>query len=167
MTLKGIKVNFRTDGGSISENWLSSSSRLQYDRTLIVLKQIAHHTLYVSRLCSLRALLVARCSSGIFVSIFTQVSEPCERYVPWSGSCFSNPFQKTGEHRVRVYNIIDIKKLIVLMYVQRASQQTVIALYDQIFRRSPKPCLQHSGVRAVVLIGRLVPGINLHALILN
>ena len=36
LPLKGLSVNFRTDGGSISENWLSSSSRLQYYRILIV-----------------------------------------------------------------------------------------------------------------------------------
>ena len=51
-------------------------------------------------------------------------------------------------------------KLIVLMYETNKPEDNHCAavLYDHIFIRSPKPCLQHSG-----LIGSLVPGINLHA----
>ena len=60
--------------------------------------------------------------------------------------------------------ILLLKKLIVLMYETNKPEDNhcAAALYDQMFRRSPKPYLQHSG-----LIGSLVPGINLHALILN
>ena len=41
LTFKRITANFRTHGGSISENWLSWSSRSRYDRMLIALNVYA------------------------------------------------------------------------------------------------------------------------------